>query len=122
MAREAYLVLEGKGGDVLPQLLQAGGSPGGARPKVLVGVQGEHMVAGGDELPEGHTGWIVKFPAREDASDDGRIEYAYSEMARAAGLDMPATRLFETAKGDAFLGVERFDRVANQNALERATG
>jgi len=113
MAREAYMVLEGKGDDVLPQLLRAGGSPGGARPKVLVGVCGDHMVSGEGQFPEGHRGWIVKFPAREDALEDGRIEYAYSEMARAAGIDMPKTRLFETSQGDAFFGVERFDRDGN---------
>lgn len=113
MAREAYLVLEGKGEDVLPQLLRAGGSPGGARPKVLVGVCGDHMVSGEDELPDGYTGWIVKFPATKDATEDGRIEYAYSQMARAAGVKMPATRLFMTAQGDAFFGVERFDRKGN---------
>lgn len=114
MAREACLVLNGKVENVLPQLLLAGGSPGGARPKVLVGVNGESMVSGEDKLPEGYTGWIVKFPAREDASDDGRIEYAYSEMARAAGVEMPATRLFVTPQGDAFFGVERFDRNGNE--------
>lgn len=114
MAREAYLVLEGKGEDVLPQLLRAGGSPGGARPKVLVGVCGDHMVSGEDELPEGYTGWIVKFPASEDASEDGRIEYAYSEMARAAGVKMPQTRLFVTTHKDAFFGVKRFDRQGNE--------
>jgi serine/threonine-protein kinase HipA len=114
MAREAYLVLEGKGEDVLPQLLRAGGSPGGARPKVLVGVRGDQMISGEDELPEGYTGWIVKFPASEDASEDGRIEYAYSEMARSAGVKMPQTRLFMTAQGDAFFGVERFDRQGNE--------
>ena len=114
MAREAYLVLAGKGEDVLPQLLRAGGSPGGARPKVLVGVRGDHMISGEDELPEGYTAWMVKFPASEDASDDGRIEYAYSEMARAAGVTMPRTRLFTTAQGDAFFGVERFDRQGNE--------
>ncbi|MBT3192428.1 MAG: HipA domain-containing protein, partial [Verrucomicrobia bacterium] len=80
----------------------------------LVGVRGEDMVSGEDELPEGYTGWIVKFPASEDASEDGRIEYAYSELARAAGVKMPQTRLFMTAQGDAFFGVERFDRQGNE--------
>ncbi len=114
MAREAYLVQNGKGEDVLPQLLRAGGSPGGARPKVLVGVSGDHMISGEDEQPEGYAGWMVKFPAKEDASDEGRIEYAYSEMARAAGVTMPPTRLFSTVQGDAFFGVERFDRQGNE--------
>lgn len=114
MAREAYLVLEGKGEDVLPQLLIAGGSPGGSRPKVLVGVNGENLVSGEDTLPDGYTGWIVKFHSREDAVEDGRVEYAYSEMARAAGVETPPTRLFETRRGEAFFGVERFDRNGNR--------
>ncbi|MBT3297274.1 MAG: type II toxin-antitoxin system HipA family toxin [Lentisphaerae bacterium] len=114
MAREAYQVLEGKGEEVLPQLLRAGGSPGGARPKVLVGVRGDQMISGEDDLPEGYAGWLVKFPASDGASEEGRIEYAYSEMARAAGVKMPQTSLFMTAQGDAFFGVERFDRQGNE--------
>jgi serine/threonine-protein kinase HipA len=31
-------------------------------------------------------------------------------MAREAGLTMPPARLFETARGERFFGVERFDR------------
>jgi serine/threonine-protein kinase HipA len=56
----------------------------------------------------------VKFHARKDASDDGRIEYAYSGMARAAGIHMQPTRLFKTREGDAFFGVKRFDRDGNR--------
>ena len=114
LAREAYRVLEGSPGDILPQLMQAGGSPGGARPKVLIGLKGNHVISGADTLPDGYTGWIVKFPSRQDAIHDGRVEYAYSNMARAAGLEMPATRLFTTTEGDAFFGVERFDRRENR--------
>lgn len=50
----------------------------------------------------------------QDAIDDGRIEFAYSNMARAAGLEMPETRLFTTSEGDAFFGVARFDRKQNR--------
>lgn len=114
LAQDAYLVLEGKSEDVLPQLMKAGGSPGGARPKVLVGVRGDCMVSGADALPAGYTGWIVKFHSRQDAVDDGRVEYAYAEMARAAGIDMPDTRLFVTSQAEAFFGVERFDREGSQ--------
>jgi len=114
MAHEAYAVLAGKGADILPQLLRAGGSPGGARPKVLVGVRGDHMISGADQLPSGYRGWLVKFPAREDAADAGRIEFAYAAMARAAGLAMPETRLFETPQGESFFGVVRFDRDGNK--------
>ena len=114
LAQEAYQVLEGNIADVLPQLRIAGGSPGGARPKVLIGLKDHSMISGADALPDGYTGWIVKFPSKQDAVDDGRIEYAYSNMAKAAGLQMPATRLFTTPTGDAFFGAERFDRKQNQ--------
>jgi len=110
MAHEAGQVLAGKVEAILPQLLQAGGSPGGARPKVLIGIKGDHIISGEEQLPEGYQAWIVKFPAREDDQDAGRMEYAYSGMARAAGITMPATRLFTTPQGDAFFGVQRFDR------------
>jgi len=114
LAQEAYRVLEGNVADVLPQLMRAGGSPGGARPKVLIGLKDNSMISGTDDLPNGYTGWMVKFPSKQHAIDDGRIEYAYSNMAKAAGLQMPVTRLFTTPAGDAFFGTERFDRKENQ--------
>ena len=114
MSKEAYRVMAGTSDRVLPQLLRAGGSPGGARPKVLVGLRGDDMISGEDELPEGFTAWIVKFPAGREAVEDGRIEYTYAQMAQAAGLVMPATRLFTTEAGDAFFGVTRFDRQQNR--------
>jgi serine/threonine-protein kinase HipA len=113
MARASQQVLEGTAGEVLPLLLRAGGSPGGARPKVLVGVCGDSILSGEDDLPPGYTHWIVKFQARKDAPDAGPGELAYSLMARDAGLTMPPTRLFETAEGERFFGVERFDRRGN---------
>jgi serine/threonine-protein kinase HipA len=114
MASESYRVLEGSERDVLPELLRVGGSPGGARPKVLVGIRDGAMISGVDDLPAGYTGWLVKFPSRRDDVEAGRVEYAFSLMARAAGIELPSVRLFETGQGDAFFGVERFDRVGNQ--------
>ena len=116
MAQASERVLRGASGDVLPALLRAGGSPGGARPKVLVGVRGDEILSGEDDLPEGFAHWIVKFRAREDPSDSGAVELAYSSMAREAGIEMPETRLFETQGGERFFGVERFDRRAGARA------
>ncbi len=88
----------------------AGGSPGGARPKVLIGVRGDKIISGEDDLPDGFEHWMVKFSAKADARDAGPIEQAYAAMARAAGIDMPETRLFRVAMDRAYFGVRRFDR------------
>lgn len=111
LAEEAAQVIAGKSTDILPLLMRAGGSPGGARPKVLVGFNPEsnEMLSGEGDLPVGFEHWIVKFPSGE-RFDEGPVEYAYSLMAREAGIEMPETRLFMTAEGERFFGVKRFDR------------
>jgi len=86
MARASQQVVEGRAGEVLPQLLRAGGSPGGARPKVLVGVRGDSILSGEADLPPGYTHWMVKFHARQESPDAGPGELAYALMAREAGL------------------------------------
>jgi serine/threonine-protein kinase HipA len=116
LARQSRDLLSGKTSQVLPQLLRAGGSPGGARPKVLVGFDPARdvLLSGVEDLPEGYEHWMVKFPAKDDARDAGPVEYAYSLMAGAAGVDLPATRLFETAEGGRYFGIKRFDRERNR--------
>ena len=79
-------------GRSLETLYKYGGSPGGARPKVFVNVDGKE--------------WLVKFKASVDPDNIGRIEYEYSLLAQKCGIKMPETRLFEGK----YFGVERFDR------------
>jgi serine/threonine-protein kinase HipA len=115
LGRNAEDVLEGDAAAVLPELMRAGGSPAGARPKVLVGIQGKNIISGAADLPAGYEAWIVKFAARTEARDAGPIEYAYSLMARAAGIDMPPTRLFALKHGrkvQRYFAVRRFDRAS----------
>jgi serine/threonine-protein kinase HipA len=92
-------------------LLRLGGSSGGARPKILADVSAD----GSAILPAGTGGagftpWLIKFHAREDGRDHGLVEYVYSLMAVAAGVEMPETRLFPSATTDGFFGSARFDR------------
>ncbi|HEY7766610.1 type II toxin-antitoxin system HipA family toxin [Longimicrobium sp.] len=112
LAAQSERLLEGSGEEVLPELMRAGGSPGGARPKVVVAYRERDgsIVSGSDEVPEGCRAYIVKFGSREDPPDAGAIELAYAAMARAAGIDVPPARLFETRDGGRFFGAERFDR------------
>lgn len=115
-------ILNGTSQEVLSQLMRAGGSPGGARPKVLVGVNGDQCISGEGILPEGYEHWIVKFRGENDFNDSANIEYAYSLMARSAGLQVTETRLFNTEQGDKFFGIERFDRNHNSRVHTHTFG
>lgn len=77
-------------------LLEAGSSPGGARPKALV-----HDAAG-------H--WIAKFPSRRDDCDVVGIEAASLALAQRAGLTVPDFRLVSLSGTRRALLVRRFDR------------
>jgi len=114
MASSAIEVYEGHSSDVLPEIAQAGGSPAGARPKVLVHLCDDQMISGERETPEGFEPWMIKFFAERDGSDTGRIEYAYSLMAKDADINMPETRLFQDNNGNAWFGIKRFDRCARE--------
>jgi serine/threonine-protein kinase HipA len=120
LGRNAEEVLSGDAAKVLPALARAGGSPGGARPKVLVGIRGDEVISGEDDLPEGVEHWMVKFATKADVRDAGPVEYAYSLMARAAGIEMPETRLFEVKHGRElrrYFAVRRFDRASGNRRL-----
>lgn len=80
-------------------LLVLGGSSAGARPKVLLNLDGED--------------WLIKFRSHMDPKDISAIEYAYHLMAIDAGLIVPEAKLFPSRKGLGFFGVKRFDRNGN---------
>ncbi|MDR0865919.1 MAG: type II toxin-antitoxin system HipA family toxin [Candidatus Symbiothrix sp.] len=79
-------------GDSLETLYKYAGSSGGARPKIFVWIEDKE--------------WLVKFKTFNDPIEIGKIEYECSLLAKACGIDMPETRLFEGK----YFGVERFDR------------
>lgn len=106
-------VLEGRATALVEELLQLGGSPGGARPKVLVGFDPnrERLFLGEPLLPEGYEPWIVKFPSPFDPPDIAELEHAYYKMAMDAGLEMSPSRLIQGASGRKYFATKRFDRV-----------
>jgi len=112
IADAARVVLEDSPEAVFDQLLEVGGSPGGARPKALidVSVDGATVIHGESDLPDGYDHWLVKFGAREDVPEIGRIEQAYADMAAEAGVTMPETRVFPSKSGPGYFGIKRFDR------------
>jgi len=111
LAADAQLVLEGDISEVLLTLGQAGGSPGGARPKALIALNyNNHAVHGSDDAPEGYEHYLVKFPGPDDPEDIAAIEMAYAMMAKEAGVMMPETKLLEGGKGQYYFAARRFDR------------
>ena len=115
LATQAWDFYTHKIEDALPELRRLGGTSGGARPKVLVGLPGQdqspkHTILPGDgDLPPGYAHWIAKFNAREDGPDAGPLEFVYAELAVAAGAVVPEHRLIKTKIGS-FFAVRRFDR------------
>ncbi|MBP3610159.1 MAG: type II toxin-antitoxin system HipA family toxin [Lachnospiraceae bacterium] len=96
LARECELVFEKKDYANLDELFQLGGSPGGARPKVLVKIEDEP--------------WMVKFPSPYDSTSIGKEEYCYMKCAASCGIDVPEVQLFPSGKGEGYFGCKRFDR------------
>ena len=111
LSHEANEVYAGKQTDILPELLRAGGSPGGARPKVVVGIKGDQMISGEQDLPEEYQAWLIKFHATH--ADEGLIEEAYARMLKLAYITMPETQLM-SANNTQYFAVKRFDRINNQ--------
>lgn len=91
------------------RLFTVGGSPHGARPKALVQLDAKgRLHTSGHLIAPDATWWLLKFPSRTDFPDAGPLEHAYALMARAAGIDVPRTRLLGGARG--IVAIERFDR------------
>lgn len=109
LAKASHTLVQGKDGEVLKQLVLLGGSPHGSRPKALVRYDAATGQVSTLEHDEGSP-WLVKFPAQGEHKEVCAIEYVYSELARACGLDMPVTRHFDLDRKLAAFGTERFDR------------
>lgn len=110
IAGDAATVLAGEEGPVIAALLKLNGGSAGARPKIVAQVSADKrkIVPGRAPLPDGYAHWMIKFPAGIDIGDVGTVEYAYSLMARKAGIEVPETHLFGARKK--YFGIKRFDR------------
>lgn len=108
-------------------ILKVGSSAGGARAKALIGWNEDtgEVRSGQVALPDGFGYWLIKFDeltgnGDKEADDKwgyGRVEYAYSLMARAAGIEMTECRLWEKRH---FM-TRRFDRLADGGKLHTQT-
>lgn len=103
----------------LQDILRVGTSAGGARAKAIIAwnPRTNEVRSGQVKAPEGFGYWLLKFDGvsgnRDKELEDPKgytvIEYAYSLMARDAGLEMTECRLLEEGPRRHFM-TRRFDR------------
>lgn len=108
-------------------ILRVGASAGGARAKALIGWDEKSgaVKSGQVPLPPEYGYWLIKFDGvtgNGDKEDDdkwgyGRVEYAYYLMARAAGIEMMESRLWDRRH---FM-TRRFDRTEGGRKLHLQT-
>jgi serine/threonine-protein kinase HipA len=105
--------------EAMKQILAVGTSAGGARPKAIIAYNDAtgQVRSGQLDAGAGFRQWLLKFDGVSRAGDHGltdpqgwgAIEYAYSRMARAAGVEMTECRLLEEGGRRHFM-TRRFDR------------
>lgn len=104
----------------LTEIIRVGTSAGGARAKAVIAWNEttDEIRSGQVDHDAGFVQWLIKFDGVDGNRDKelndplgfGRIEQAYADMARAAGINMPRTHLLEEG-GRAHFMTQRFDRV-----------
>ncbi len=110
----------------LREILRVGASAGGARAKAVIAWNPTtHEVRSGQvKAPSGFEYWLLKFDGVSNNKDRdladpkgfGAIEYAYSLMAKAAGVRMSECRIFEEGGRRHFM-TKRFDRLDDGEKL-----
>ena len=121
---------EGSKEQAMRDILRVGTSAGGARAKAVVAwnpatgnVRSGQVTAG-----SGYEPWMIKFDGVASNRDKeladpqgfGSIEYAYSLMARDAGIDMMETRILEE-NGRRHFMTRRFDRRLDGSKMHMLT-
>jgi serine/threonine-protein kinase HipA len=105
----------------LAQIIQVGTSAGGARAKAAIAWNPatDEIRAGQFDVEPGFEHWLLKLDGIDNDSEFGatrnygRIEFAYSLMAKAAGIFMSDCRLLKE-NGRAHFMTRRFDRDGNK--------
>ena len=109
----------------MDDILRVGASAGGARAKAVIAWNpaSNEMRSGQVTAPAGFEYWLLKFDGvsnREHGVQDpqgyGLIEYAYYQMALAAGIEMAECRLLHEGSRSHFM-TRRFDRDAEGQKL-----
>lgn len=131
-AREEFVteLRENPDEEAMKAILAVGSSAGGARPKAFIAyneVSGQ-VRSGQLDAGESFRQWVLKFDGVRQAGDHGltdpqgwgAVEYAYSKLARAAGIEMTDCRLLQEHGRRHFM-TRRFDRPDGGGKLHMQT-
>lgn len=112
--------------EVLEDILRVGTSAGGARAKAILvwNPKTNEFRSGQVDVESDYEHWLLKFDGVTNNRDKeiadplgyGKIEYAYSLMAKAAGVNMTECRLHHEGGRSHFM-TKRFDRIGNGGKL-----
>lgn len=94
---------------LLLKLVLMGGSPHGARPKVLVNFDKDTNLVSTSESGRG-TPMLVKFPGQNEHKEACAIEALYCRLAILSRILVPPWHYFDLDKEMSAFGIERFDR------------
>lgn len=131
-AREEFVteLRENPDEEAMKAILAVGSSAGGARPKAFIAyneVSGQ-VRSGQLDAGKGFRQWVLKLDGVRQAGDHGLtdpqgwgvVEYAYSKLARAAGIEMTDCRLLQEHGRRHFM-TRRFDRPDGGGKLHMQT-
>ena len=119
--------LKTEGREALANIIRVGTSAGGQRAKAVIAYNettGE-VRSGQIDVPEGFAHWLLKLDGvtnKElgDPQHYGKVEYVYSKMALAAGIEMTECKLLEE-NGRAHFMTKRFDRAGANEKIHMQT-
>lgn len=122
--REAFVTqLSSDEEKAMKDILRIGTSAGGARPKAVISFneKTKEVRSGQAHAAKGFSQWIIKLDGVSDEQFGkslgyGRVEMAYANMAKAAGIEMMECRLLEE-NGRAHFMTRRFDRDEEGNKI-----
>ncbi len=109
LARDVRSVITDESEVLLRKLVLMGGSPQGARPKVLVHFDRKSNLMSNSE-EDGGCPMLVKFPAQHEHKEVCSVEAMYGRIAKASGIRTPVTEYFDLDRELSAFGIERFDR------------
>ncbi|HUA12221.1 MAG TPA: type II toxin-antitoxin system HipA family toxin [Solirubrobacteraceae bacterium] len=116
--------------EAMKAILAVGTSAGGARPKAIIAYneQTGEVRSGQLDAAPGFSQWLLKFDGVQRSGEEelgepagwGAVEYAYAQMAGAAGIEMTESRLL-AEHGRRHFMTRRFDRPDGGGKIHQQT-